>query len=438
MNALRLDKRFRTDFSWVLAGNVLYSACQWGAVVALAKLGSPAAVGEYALGMAVTAPVILLGSFQLRALLASDVKGEFSFGEYLGFRLCTLGLALLAIAGLTLGSVKNANHGLVILLVGVAIALDHWSDTYYGFMQKHERMDRISTSLMLKGPLSLALLSVAMYVTRNVAWAVSGMIAGRVLMLLVWDSRLGFAGDRERIEDTRLRWNIRKMLGLLKAALPLGAISMLLSLNSNIPRYFLEAHGGTTTLGIYSAIASLLTAGSLVVSAYGQSIFMPVAQACAANDPVKFRNSALLAGVLGLFLGLAAVLISTLFGHMILARLFRSEYAEHTELLIGLMMAGTVWFVANGLGFVMTAARRLSPQIPLLIATLLTSAAVSAWAIPRFGLFGAVYATFAAAIVQTAGTLTILLRVYRGLQASAVMMTTEPDVNASESVEVGI
>src|SRR5712671_3691040 len=99
MTGLPDDKRLRSDFTWVLAGNVLYSACQWGIVVALAKLGSPEKVGEYAFGMALTAPIVLFANLQLRALLASDVEGRFSFGQYLTFRLVTLAGALLVVAG---------------------------------------------------------------------------------------------------------------------------------------------------------------------------------------------------------------------------------------------------------------------------------------------------------------------------------------------------
>src|SRR5258707_1894353 len=165
------DKRLRADFTWVLSGNVLYSACQWGIVVVLAKLGSPAQVGEYALGLAVSAPIVLFANLQLRALLASDVNGQVAFGQYLTFRLATLGAALIAVAGVAALTQPKGHLAGIVLLVGLAQALEFVSDTYYGLMQRLERMDRISASLILKGPLSLAALWAAMYLTRSVVWA---------------------------------------------------------------------------------------------------------------------------------------------------------------------------------------------------------------------------------------------------------------------------
>jgi len=89
-----MERRFKTDFTWVLAGNIFYSACQWLIVVILAKFGSPQKLGEYAWGLAVSAPIVLFANFQLRSLLASDLVDRFRFVQYLTFRLISLGVAL--------------------------------------------------------------------------------------------------------------------------------------------------------------------------------------------------------------------------------------------------------------------------------------------------------------------------------------------------------
>jgi len=416
MTGLRADKRLRSDFTWVLAGNILYSACQWGIVVALAKLGSPEKVGEYALGMAISAPIVLFANLQLRALLASDVSGQFSFGQYLTFRLVSLVAALFVVAGAAVCAHAGWRLGGIIVLVGFVQALDFVSDTYYGFMQRHEQMRRISVSLILKGPLSLAALCGMMYATHNVAWALAGLILGRVLILLLWDSRLNFVTG---LGGTFLEWNLREMIPLLRMALPLGVISMLASLNTSIPRYFIEIHNGSTELGIFSAIASLLSTGTLVVASFGQSIFLPVARACATLDRAKYRGYVMLAVALGGGLGGVAVLVATLFGRQILTHVFRPEYSGHADILVRLMIAGTIGFIASGLGYVITAARSLTPQIPLLLAANLASAATAAWSIPRHGFSGAADAVLAGAVLQLIGTGAILLSIDRRLEPSS-------------------
>jgi O-antigen/teichoic acid export membrane protein len=414
----------KTDFLWVLCGNLLYSACQWGIVVALAKLGTPDQVGQYALGLAVSAPIVLFANFQLRALLASDVNDQFTFGQYLSFRFVSLLVALVLVAILAVFTQPDARRAGMIVLVGFAQALEFISDAYYGFMQKQERMDRLSGSLMMKGPLSLSILCLAMYVTHSALWAVMGLVVGRLLILLLWDSRLDFAG-RKPVDAVRLEWDRRQMFAFLRTAAPLGIISMLVSLNSSIPRYFVEGHRGSAELGIFSAIMSLLSTGSLVVSAFGQSIFLPVARACAAFDRAKYRGYVALAVLLGGLLGGVAVVAAQLFGRTILTHVFRPEYGQHADILVPLTIAGMIAFIASGLGFIITAARSLRPQIPLLVITALAAGVTSAWAIPRHGLSGAAEAAMVAALVQLAGTGVILWKIDRQLQREAPPMVLD-------------
>lgn len=422
-----ITKRLKSDFAWVLAGNGLYSACQWAIVVALAKLGNPEKVGEYALGMAVSAPVILFANFQLRALLASELNGRFSFSQYLTFRFVSLSLGMVVVAGTAVWSQPDRRVAGIIILIGFAQSLEYLSETYYGLMQKHERLKRISASLILKGPLSLAALCGAMYVTHSLIWAIVALTLGRIAVLLAWDSRLGFAqsnGSSAAQLDSQAglgsKWGYMPVM--LRMAFPLGIISMLVSLNSNIPRYFLEVDSGSAELGIFSALASLLTAGNLVVSAFGQCIFVPVAQACAAADRSSFRARVTQAVTLGGALGTVAVIFALLFGREILTHIFRPEYSERAGVLVWVMVAGTVSFIASGLGYVITAAQRVLPQIPLLIASALAAAGAAAWWIPGQGLAGAASALLISAFVQLIGTLAIIWRIDRQLCARPAIL----------------
>ena len=408
---MRMERRLKTDFTWVLAGNIFYSACQWMIVVVLAKLGDPQKLGEYAWGLAVSAPIVLFANFQLRSLLASDLLVRFRFSQYLTFRLVSLAAAL-GIVAIVAGIGSSGEKATVIILVGAAQAVELVSETFYGLMQKRERMDRISKSLMYRGALSLAAMWITMYFTQSVVWALAALLLGRLFVLFTWDASFEAVKSELGISP---RVSSDWMLPLFRMALPLGVISMLVSLNANVTRYFVEGHGGSAELGMYSAVASLLSAGTLVVSAYGQALFLPVAKACVSADRGEFRKFALLTVVLGALLGAGAVVISMLFGAAILTHLFRPEYARYSGVLVRLMIAGTIAFIASGLGFVMTAARSLRPQVPLLIIVGVATAASSAFLIPRYGLMGAADASLLAAIVQLAGTGVILHRVDRRL-----------------------
>ena len=64
----------RSNFAWILTGNVVYAACQWGAIVALAKLGSSFMIGQFSLGLAIATPVLMFTNLHLRAVQATDAR----------------------------------------------------------------------------------------------------------------------------------------------------------------------------------------------------------------------------------------------------------------------------------------------------------------------------------------------------------------------------
>src|SRR5687767_3049662 len=145
----------RRNFSWTLAGNVVYAGCQWGILIVLAKLTTAEMVGRFALGLAVTTPIVLLCNLSLRAIQATDSRGEHELGHYLALRLVTTALAAAAIGVLVWLAGYSRETAAVVLVVGLGKCVESVSDVLHGAMQRAERMDLISGSMMIKGAVSL-------------------------------------------------------------------------------------------------------------------------------------------------------------------------------------------------------------------------------------------------------------------------------------------
>jgi len=423
--SVRSRLSLRANFSWTFAGNVVYAGCQWGMLVVLAKLGSPEMVGQFALGLAITAPVVMFTNLQLRGIQATDARQEYLFGDYLGLRLITTMLALLTIAGIVSVSGHRLEAVLVILTVGLAKAIESVSDAFYGLLQQHERMDRIAKSMMIKGPLSLVALSVGVYITGSVFWGVVGLIVAWALILVGYDVHSGALmlkrglqqdgtllseGDQEAVLCPR--WELSTLARLAWLALPLGLVMMLISLNANIPRYFIERYLGEHELGIFAALAYLQMAGNTVVGALGQSASPRLAKYYAVGDGPAFCTLLLKLAGIGVLLGGVGVLVALVAGRELLILLYRPEYAEH-ELLVWLMVATGISYVASFLGYGMTAARYFRVQMPLFAIVTATTILVGLWLIPADGLRGAAIALMITAVVQAGGSLAVIVHALR-------------------------
>ncbi len=318
---------FRHNFSWSLGGNLIYAACQWGILVILAKMGSPEMVGQFGLGLAITGPVILFASLHLRGVQATDARGEYFFGQYLGLRLTTTTLALLFVVITTWLTGYSRETKLVILVVGLEKSCECVSDLIYGLFQQHERMDRFAISAILKGPSSLLVMGLCLLFTKSVFWGVLGLALVRVVVTLTYDLRNAIvtlqespltprdprSGLPDWLSCLKPRWSPAALSSLAWLSLPLGIVVMLQSLSVNMPRYFIGSYQGERELGFYVAMAYLLVAGNMVVSALGLSASPRLAKYFAGDQLDAFYalvKRVMLAlvgvGVLGIILTLVA------------------------------------------------------------------------------------------------------------------------------------
>lgn len=416
----------RKNLSWTFAGNIAYAFCQWGMLVVLAKLGSPEQVGQFALGLAVTAPVVLFANLGLRPVQATDARLRYAFSDYLGLRLATTALAFLAIVVVVVIAGYHWDTALVILVIGLAKSFEAVSDVFYGMLQRRERMDRIAKSMMIKGPLSLIALSAMVYLTGDVLWGVVGLAVSWALVLVVYDVRSGalilksspqVPGSSVEEEGTREepwpRWRARTLWRLAILALPLGFVTVLISLNANVPRYLVEHYLGQRELGIFSALAYVMLAGVMVTSALGQSASSRLARYYADLDYPAFRALLLKLTCLGALLGAVGVLVSAVAGREILTLLYTPEYAEHLNVFLWLMVAAALNYAAAFLGYGIMAARYFRAQVPLYAGVLGTTAVACVVLVPRIGLLGAGMAMalgMAFQLVASAGVLAYTLR----------------------------
>lgn len=408
----------RVNFSWTLVGNVVYAACQWGMLTAIAKLGTPEMVGQFALGLALTAPVIMFANLALRSVQATDARRLYQFNDYLALRLLTTALAFLVIVAIALLGGYRAETAAVILIVGLSKSFEAISDIFFGLLQQHERMDRIAQRMMLKGVLALAMLSAALLLTRSIVLAVTGLLAANVISLFGYDIRsglliLGDPAQRSRLghalDVLRPRWDLRTLARLAWLALPLGFVMMLISLNTNIPRYFLERYLGERELGIFAAMAYIVVAGTTVVSALGQSISPRLAKYYAHGNVGAYGRLLLKALGIGAVLGVVGVLVALLAGRPLLTLLYRPEFAGRVDVFVWIMLAAGLGYVASFLGYGMTAARRFRVQLPLSLVVTGAVTLVSLALIPAEGLRGAAFALLASASVQIVGNAGVVM-----------------------------
>jgi O-antigen/teichoic acid export membrane protein len=377
---------------------------QWVGLMVLAKTGAPERVGQYSLAIAVTSPVIIFSQLQLRAIQATDARNQFLFGHYLGLRIITTIGAIVVIIGIVALSKFQAETSVLILLMAIAKSVEAIGDTFHGFLQQRECMDRIAKSQILRGTSSATALFGGLYYFNSLIFGLSLMILAWVAVLVGYDVRnsskvmLG-AGELDHRTLLRPRWERQPIVAMTLLSLPLGLAMMLTSTNVNIPRYFIENGLGTRQLGFFAAVASLQQVGVSLASALAQAASPRLAKAYAVGDRRAFTRLLTKLVVIGITIAVAGVIVSLVGGRMILGMLFGEEYAVYANLLNWLMLASGIWSVTTFLGTSATVRRKFYYQLFILIVVNVVMT-VACWQFTRtYGLNAvAIAATVTAAV----------------------------------------
>jgi len=417
----------RTNFSWLSVGRIIHAATEWASIAVLAKLSAIGTVGEFTLALAISAPVVGLANLGLRQAEATDVREEYRFGDYFCLRLFCGFLALLAIGGAIPTVGYGWNTGIVIALVGLARVIDMQSEIFYGLYQSRERLDYVAWSLIIRGSLSLAFLAAGMVMTGQLGVAVMGRVAGSLLVFWCYDLRTGMrlkaltsgvdAATTASLPSGILPiWDSRILARLAWQTLPLGVVSVLSSLHTMLPRYFIERQLGVEELGHFAVMIYIVVGVDRVVGALGSSAVARLARHYANAEARAFVALLTKMAGIGAFFGCLGLLVAGLAGRQILTTLYSPDYAAHADVFVLIMAAAIIRYVATLLGPGVTAARRF--RILLAQHAVATAAALAAsyWLIGPYGLRGAAFVTVITFTVNLVGVMLINVSSVRNLQ----------------------
>lgn len=364
MAASERPRRLRAHFAWTFGGYGIYAISRWLAFAVLAKLLSPDEVGRYALAVALVAPIFAFAGMNLRSIRSTDAHALTLFRDYAAARIITTLAALLITVGIALVGNYDDRSRALIMLVGCIQAGDWLSDLCFGLFDQQERFDLSARSLMLRGPLRLAGLAAAVWYTGHLEAGLAAELVINAAVLLGHDIVAAAGSLRDRPQDGLWpRWNLAAQRGLLSLSLPMSLLLLAASIQTNLPRYFVDAYRGSHELGIFAALSVLALAGTPVVAALGQAALPRLARHLLAREHGAFQS--ILRKLVGVaaVLGIGGIVFALLFGKLTLRLLYTEEYAASATMLVWLMAASTATYVATMYAIAVTATREYRPPL---------------------------------------------------------------------------
>lgn len=383
---------------WLVGGNFIFAFSQWVILIFFARMTNQENLGQYALALAIVTPIFAVGNLQLRPLYILDVNSEQKY-TYTHFYYLRLICSFIALACcLVLGLFFNVSI-LVLLLVGLLKFFESYSDIIYAYYNAHDQTQLISKSLFLKGTLSVLAVAVGLYLFDFY----TALILFLIVYLVVW-----LFIDNLYIQKTQ---EIKKMsldLGIMKSAIPMGISLGIVTLQSNIPRLFLDQYASIEAVGIFTVLSYFIIVGSIFINSICQYLSPRLTHAWNHNR-AYFKKLLSMALLVAGGLGLIAIFLSYFMGEFVLNLVYGAEYVAYTDAFVLTMVAGFILYLATVLGYTLTAIGFIKQQVYLFSIVLIFSVLVSYLCIPEYGIIGGIYTLMVSYLVQCVLSLLVVL-----------------------------
>ena len=368
-------------------------AMQLAVMTITARTFGPAAAGEFALALAMTAPIFVVLDLGLRTLYLSRTPRP-GYRQLLSVRVVSTAGALALCAGL--GTLRPEMF-LVVLVVALNKASELFLELAIGPLQLLGQLTRGTVVT-----LAASATTVGVYLlTSDHGFVPALTIAMGSGAVLLGAGSLVLGGRTARRVEQEVRRSVQ-IRGLVRDGLALGVGNGIVSLATSVPQLVLAATFSTVVSGRYAVMLYVVLAGEMLMNAVSQSVLPSVADRFSVEGRLGLRVWAIRWTRLGTAIAFPAAGVAVAAAAAVLPRLMGDVYAMTLPEAL-MLTAMLVLLPALFVGSVALQARNDYRTTALIsVATLLVVTISAFLLVPIFAAVGALAASSGGTVTRIA------------------------------------
>lgn len=393
----------KNNFMIYLVGNLLFGFAQWLVIIILVKFGTSGELGAYSYSIALIAPLILLFSLGFNTLIVTNDdfnRNEFTVSRWI------LTILLFSTYLFILIEFSDIYGGLLILsiVVGLAKLADNIIDIDFAYHIKNKEHYKVGTYKIIFSTLLIVLLLVSLYLFNNVI--APFIIYSLVVFLYVIIKNYKYMKCKTI--------NIKHLFNLFFMGLPIAVTLFLSSLNTNIPKYFLESYSSIVLVGIFSSLLVLYSAGN--------TFFFSIYNFLLPRVVEKKHELLFLKKLFGLivFLGIISVIMATIILPFcideIIKLMFNDTFLKYKNEFIIIIISSFLIYISIMFDLFINAFNKFKFNTIVQIISIILILLICTFTIPSLGILGATNAFVAFAVTVCVMKLIYSLLIIRGVK----------------------
>ena len=406
----------KKDYIWNSIGSFLQSAISPILLIVITRLNGVGDSGLFSFAMSLSVVFWAISLWGGRTYQVSDVKKEFSSGDYIVVRfISSLIVAVFSISFCILSGYDLIKTELIMVLVSFKI-LESIADSMYGVLQIHNRLYIVGISLTMKSVFGFMLFTLVDILTKNIVYGALSIFIVNIAVVIFYD--IPWMKHVESVGLTKK--NIMQAGKIMKKTAEVFVVVFLTMFSLNIPRYFLDKYH-YDQIGYFGIMAMPITLLTLFISFVLQPNVVNLSELLKKKKVKEFTKIVSKIDFITFTLGILFVVSSYLIGVWVLNTVFGIDInnfrIDLTIMVIGAVANAFVSIYVN----LLIILRRFKGQFYTLLVTNILAVILSIYLIDRLAMLGSVLVFMIISFLQAI----ILLFIYKRSLKNVIMLSED-------------
>lgn len=406
----------KKDYIWNSIGSFLQSAISPILLIVITRLNGVGDSGLFSFAMSLSVVFWAISLWGGRTYQVSDVKKEFSSGDYIVVRfISSLIVAVFSISFCILSGYDLIKTELIMVLVSFKI-LESIADSMYGVLQIHNKLYIVGISLTMKSVFGFIIFAIVDILTKNIVYGALSIFIVNIAVVIFYD--IPWMKHVESVDLTKK--NIMQAVKIMKKTAEVFVIVFLTMFSLNIPRYFLDKYH-YDQIGYFGIMAMPITLLTLFISFVLQPNVVNLSELLKKKKIKEFTKIVSKIDFITFTLGILFVVSSYLIGVWALNTVFGIDInnfrIDLTIMVIGAVANAFVSIYVN----LLIILRRFKGQFYTLLVTNILAVVLSVYLIDRLAMLGSVLVFMTISFLQAI----ILLFIYKRSLKNVIMLSED-------------
>lgn len=406
----------KKDYIWNSIGSFLQSAISPILLIVITRLNGVEDSGLFSFAMSLSVVFWAISLWGGRTYQVSDVKKEFSSGDYIVVRfISSLIVAVFSISFCILSGYDLIKTELIMVLVSFKI-LESIADSMYGVLQIHNKLYIVGISLTIKSVFGFIIFAIVDILTKNIVYGALSIFLVNIAVVIFYD--IPWMKHVESVGLTKK--NIMQAGKIMKKTAEVFVVVFLTMFSLNIPRYFLDKYH-YDQIGYFGIMAMPITLLTLFISFVLQPNVVNLSELLKEKKVKEFTKIVSKIDFITFTLGILFVVSSYLIGVWVLNTVFGIDInnfrIDLTIMVIGAVANAFVSIYVN----LLIILRRFKGQFYTLLVTNILAVVLSIYLIDKLAMLGSVLVFMTISFLQAI----ILLFIYKRSLKNVIMLSED-------------